>query len=118
MSGPARKSRITEMHWSYSRRQQASCESKLRRPVQCWQHLAQELPARGKEGLSYVAENTPDPVKDIAETAFKAHYREDGSIKQGSKIHGFCLGIPYKVLLVVGGLLGFIITGITVSIQF
>ncbi len=78
---------------------------------------AQELPARGKEGLSYVAENAPDPVKDIAETALKAHYREDGSIKQGSKIHGFCLGIPYKVLLVVGGLLGFI-TGITVSIQF
>jgi len=78
---------------------------------------AQELPARGKEGLSYVAENAPNLVKDIAETALKAHYREDGSIKQGSKIHGFCLGIPYKVLLVVGGLLGFI-TGITVSIQF
>jgi hypothetical protein len=39
MSGPARKSRIAEMHWSYSRRQQASCKSKLRRPVQCWQHL-------------------------------------------------------------------------------
>jgi hypothetical protein len=39
MSGPARKSRIAEKHWSYSRRQQASCESKLRRPVQCWQHL-------------------------------------------------------------------------------
>jgi len=79
---------------------------------------AQELPARGKEGLSYVAENAPDLVKDIAETALKAHYREDGSIKQGSKIHGFCLGIPYKVLLVVGGLLEFIITGSTVSIQF
>jgi hypothetical protein len=26
---------------------------------------AQELPARGKEGPSYVAENAPDPVKDI-----------------------------------------------------
>ncbi len=35
---------------------------------------AQELPARGKEGLSYVAENTPNLVKDIAETALKAHY--------------------------------------------
>ncbi len=79
---------------------------------------AQELPARGKEGLSYVAENGPDPVKDIAETALEAHYREDGSIKHGSKIHDFCLGIPCKVLLVVGGLLGFIITGSTVSIQF
>jgi uncharacterized membrane protein (UPF0136 family) len=79
---------------------------------------AQELPARGKEGLSYVAENAPDPVKDIAETALKAHYWEDGSIKQGSKIHDFCLGIPYGVLLVVGGLLGFIITGSTVSIRF
>ncbi|KAH9547482.1 hypothetical protein CY35_11G036100 [Sphagnum magellanicum] len=82
-----------------------------RRPVQCWQHLH-------KNFLSYVAENAPDPVKDIAETALKAHYREDESIKQGSKIHDFCLGIPYKVLLVVGGLLGFIITGITVSIRF
>ncbi len=79
---------------------------------------AQELPARGKEGLSYVAENALDPVKDIAETALKAHYREDGSIKHGSKIHGFCLGIPCKVLLVVGRLLEFIITGSTVSIQF
>ncbi len=79
---------------------------------------AQELPARGKEGLSYVAENTPNLVKDIAETALKAHYWEDGSIKQGSKIHDFCLGIPYKVLLVVGGLLGFITTGSRVSIRF
>jgi hypothetical protein len=35
---------------------------------------AQELPARGKEALSYVEENTPDLVKDIAETALKAHY--------------------------------------------
>ncbi len=62
---------------------------------------AQELPARGKEGLYNVAENTPDLVKDVAETALKAHYREDGNIKQGSKIRDFCLGIPYKVLLVV-----------------
>jgi hypothetical protein len=39
MSGSARKSMIAEKHWPYSRRQQASCESKLRTPVQCWQHL-------------------------------------------------------------------------------
>ncbi len=35
---------------------------------------AQELSARGKEGLSYVAENAPDPVNDIAETPLQAHY--------------------------------------------
>ncbi len=79
---------------------------------------AQELPIRGKENLSYVAENGPDPVKDIAETALNAHYPQNGSAKKGAKIHDFCLGIPYGALLVVGGLVGFIITGSTDSIRF
>ncbi|CAK9865884.1 unnamed protein product [Sphagnum jensenii] len=79
---------------------------------------AQELPIRGKENLSYVAENGPEPVKDIVETALNAHYPESSSVKPGSKIHDFCLGIPYGVLLVVGGLLQFILTGSTAAIRF
>jgi hypothetical protein len=112
MSAPARKSRIAEMHWSYSSRQEASCESKLRRPVQCWQHLHKNfLPEVRK--ASPMLQKTPVIRSRTLLKLLSKHIIEKMAVKQGSKIHDFCLGIPYKVLLVVGGLLGFIITGST-----
>lgn len=77
---------------------------------------AQETAERSKENLSYIAESAPDPIKDIAETALKAHSSD--KLRKGSKIHDFCLGIPYGGFLVIGGLLWFIISGSTAAIRF
>jgi len=61
-------------------------------------------------------ENGPEPVKEVAETALNAHYSESG--KTGSKIHDFCLGLPFGGFLTIGGLLWFIIYGSTSAIRF
>lgn len=47
----------------------------------------------GKSNLNLLAENAPDPIKGIAESAVEAHLKD--TTKQGAKIHDFCLGIPY-----------------------
>ncbi|CAM6102586.1 unnamed protein product [Calypogeia fissa] len=70
----------------------------------------------GKSNLNLLAESGPDPIKDIAETAVNAHLKEN--TRQGSKIHDFCLGIPYGAIMVVGGFLWFIISGSTDAIRF
>jgi len=77
---------------------------------------AQETAYKQKDNLAFVVENGPEPVKEVAETALNAHYSETG--KQGSKIHDFCLGIPYGASLTLGGLLWFIIYGTTSAIRF
>ena len=77
---------------------------------------AQETAFKQKDNLVYVAENGPEPVKEVAESALNAHYSE--SEKTGSKIHDFCLGIPYGIFLAAGGLLWFIISGATSAIRF
>jgi hypothetical protein len=77
---------------------------------------AQETAFKQKDNLAYVAENGPEPVKEVAESALNAHYSESG--KTGSKIHDFCLGIPYGIFLAGGGLLWFIISGATSAIRF
>eukprot|EP00250_Pteridium_aquilinum_P035774 c9915_g1_i1 orf=134-1240(+) len=77
---------------------------------------AQETAERSKENLSYIAENAPDPIREIADTALKAHSAD--TPRKFAKIHDFCLGIPYGTFLVVGGLLWFIISGSTAAIRF
>lgn len=77
---------------------------------------AQETAERSKENLSYFAENAPDPIREIADTAFKAHSAD--TPKKFAKIHDFCLGIPYGASLAIGGLLWFIISGSTAAIRF
>lgn len=74
---------------------------------------AQETAERSK---SYITENAPDPIKEIADTALKAHSSD--TPKKFAKIHDFCLGIPYGTFLVIGGLLWFIISGSTAAIRF
>jgi hypothetical protein len=53
---------------------------------------AEEIGVKGKENLSIWIENAPETVKDVAETAFGVHPED---LKNLSKIHDFCLGIPY-----------------------
>lgn len=77
---------------------------------------AQETAYKQKDNLAYVAENGPEPVKEVAGSALNAHYSNSG--KSGSKIHDFCLGIPFGILLAGGGLLWFIISGGTSAIRF
>ncbi|KAJ7517282.1 hypothetical protein O6H91_21G016700 [Diphasiastrum complanatum] len=77
---------------------------------------AQETAEKGKENLSLLAETAPDPIKDVAATALDAHFQDKD--KKGSKIHDFCLGIPFGGLLVIGGLLGFLITESTSALRF
>lgn len=77
---------------------------------------AQETAYKQKDNLAYVAENGPEPVKEVAESALDAHYSKSG--KSGSKIHDFCLGIPYGIFLAAGGLLWFILSGGTSALRF
>ncbi|KAI5072302.1 hypothetical protein GOP47_0012408 [Adiantum capillus-veneris] len=77
---------------------------------------AQETAQKSKENLSYIAENAPDPIREIADTALKAHSSD--TPKKFAKIHDFCLGIPYGGILVIGGFLWFIISGSTAPIRF
>ena len=52
----------------------------------------EEIRVKGKENLSIWVENVPKTVKDVAETAFGVH---PDHLKNLSKVHDFCLGIPY-----------------------
>ncbi|KAH9308794.1 hypothetical protein KI387_036705, partial [Taxus chinensis] len=76
---------------------------------------AEELSEKGKQNFSALIENAPEPVKDIAETAFGAHPED---IQKLSGVHDFCVGIPYGALLFVGGFLSFLISGSIPAIRF
>uniref|UniRef100_A0A0C9S9N2 TSA: Wollemia nobilis Ref_Wollemi_Transcript_7440_2080 transcribed RNA sequence n=1 Tax=Wollemia nobilis TaxID=56998 RepID=A0A0C9S9N2_9CONI len=76
---------------------------------------AEEIGEKSKQNLSVMIENAPEPVKDIAETAFGAHPED---LKKLTKIHDFCLGIPYGALLFVGGFLSFLFSGSIPAIRF
>jgi len=76
---------------------------------------AEEIGVKGKENLSIWIENAPETVKDVAETAFGVHPED---LKNLSKIHDFCLGIPYGALLFFGGFLSFLITGSIPAVRF
>jgi len=52
----------------------------------------EEILVKGKENFSIWVENVPETVKDVAETAFGVH---PDDLKNLSKVHDFCLGIPY-----------------------
>ncbi|KAF8402479.1 hypothetical protein HHK36_010564 [Tetracentron sinense] len=76
--------------------------------------IAKEIGEEGKEYLSTAAEGSPEPVKDIVETF--ASSTDD--LKEVSKVRDFYLGIPYGVLLSVGGFLSFMLTGSISAIRF
>ncbi|KAK9986307.1 hypothetical protein SO802_031258 [Lithocarpus litseifolius] len=76
--------------------------------------IAKELSEEGKVYISTAAENSPEPVKDIVETFNMP--TED--LKEISRVHDFRVGIPYGLLLSVGGFLSFMLTGNIAAIRF
>eukprot|EP00252_Welwitschia_mirabilis_P014872 TRINITY_DN32925_c0_g1_i1.p1 TRINITY_DN32925_c0_g1~~TRINITY_DN32925_c0_g1_i1.p1 ORF type:complete len:318 (-),score=62.36 TRINITY_DN32925_c0_g1_i1:219-1172(-) len=74
----------------------------------------EEIIGAGNENVSKFLENPPNAVKDLAE-AFGVHPND---LKKLSKIHDFCLGIPYGMLLFAGGFLSFMITGSIPAVRF
>ncbi|KAI4318945.1 hypothetical protein MLD38_032598 [Melastoma candidum] len=76
--------------------------------------VAEELGREGKEYLASAAENSPDSVKDIVE-AFSSPTENLNDI---SSVRDFYLGIPYGLLLSVGGFLSFMLTGSISAIRF
>ncbi|CAN6467657.1 unnamed protein product [Victoria cruziana] len=76
--------------------------------------LAEGVSTEGKRYLSTAAENSPEPVKDVIET-FASHGPE---LREISEVRDFFIGIPYGVLLFVGGFLSFMLTGSIPSVRF
>ncbi|WCJ27849.1 Protein FATTY ACID EXPORT 3 chloroplastic [Euphorbia peplus] len=76
--------------------------------------LAEDLTQDGKEYLSTVAETSPEPVKEIVETFAKS----TDDLTEVSQVRDFYLGIPYGLLLSVGGFLSFMLTGSISAIRF
>ncbi|XP_057971052.1 protein FATTY ACID EXPORT 3, chloroplastic [Malania oleifera] len=76
--------------------------------------IAKETTVEGKEYLSAAAENSPDTLKDVIETF--ASSTDD--VNEISKVYDFYLGIPYGLLLFLGGFLSFMVTGSISAIRF
>jgi predicted GNAT family acetyltransferase len=62
---------------------------------------AQEAMHKGKEELAAAATQASEKVKGAAQRLKEAHSRE--AAKKGAVIHDFCLGIPYGIILLLGG---------------
>ncbi|XP_058002449.1 protein FATTY ACID EXPORT 3, chloroplastic isoform X2 [Hevea brasiliensis] len=76
--------------------------------------LAKEVTEESKEFLSIAAQNSPEPVKEVVETF--ASSTDD--LNDFSGIHDFHLGIPYGLLLSVGGFLSFMLMGSISAVRF
>ncbi|KAG4992840.1 hypothetical protein JHK87_026297 [Glycine soja] len=74
---------------------------------------AKEITDEGKEYLSAVADSSPE-VKEIVETFTSPP--ED--IQKLSGVRDFYVGVPYGLLLSLGGFLSFMVTGNTAAIRF
>ncbi|KAH9736965.1 protein fatty acid export 3 [Citrus sinensis] len=75
--------------------------------------VAKELSEDGKKYLTEATENNPE-VKEIVETFTLP--TED--VKEFSTLRDFYLGIPYGLLLTVGGFISFMVTGSIPAIRF
>ncbi|KAJ7961072.1 protein FATTY ACID EXPORT 3, chloroplastic [Quillaja saponaria] len=76
--------------------------------------VAKEISEEGKEYLSLAAEHSPEPVKEIVETFTSS----TDNLNEISSVHDFYIGIPYGLILSVGGFLSFMITGSIAAIRF
>ncbi|KAH7514758.1 hypothetical protein FEM48_Zijuj11G0124500 [Ziziphus jujuba var. spinosa] len=75
---------------------------------------AKEINEDGKEYLSTAAKNSPEPVREIVDT-FTSSADDLNDI---SRVHDFYLGIPYGLVLSVGGFLNFMLTGSISALRF
>ncbi|VVA14429.1 PREDICTED: FATTY ACID EXPORT [Prunus dulcis] len=76
--------------------------------------IAKEISEEGKEYISTAAKNSPEPVKEIVET-FNSSADDLNDV---SKVRDFHVGIPYGLLLSLGGFLSFMVTGSISAIRF
>ncbi|KAM1525645.1 hypothetical protein ACFX10_010084 [Malus domestica] len=76
--------------------------------------IAKEISEEGKEYISKAAKNSPEPVKEIVET----YNSSTDDLSDVSQVRDFHVGIPYGLLLSVGGFLSFMVTGSTSAIRF
>ncbi|CAL5192480.1 unnamed protein product [Lathyrus oleraceus] len=75
--------------------------------------VAKEITEEGKEYLSSAAENSPE-VKEIVETFTSP----EDDLSNVSGVRDFYVGIPYGLLLSLGGFLSFMVTGSLAAIRF
>lgn len=75
--------------------------------------ITKEISEEGKEYLTTAAEKFPE-VKEIVETVTLP----TDDLSDVSKIHDFRVGIPYGLVLSLGGFLSFMVTGSTAGIRF
>ncbi|EXB52376.1 hypothetical protein L484_012021 [Morus notabilis] len=75
--------------------------------------IAKEISEDGKEYLSTASEQSPE-VKEIVETLSSS----TDDLNDISRIHDFRVGIPYGLVLSLGGFLSFMVTGNTAGIRF
>ncbi|GAU30016.1 hypothetical protein TSUD_161020 [Trifolium subterraneum] len=75
--------------------------------------VAKEITEEGKEYFSSATENSPE-VKEIVETFTSP----DDDLSNVSGVRDFYVGIPYGLILSLGGFLSFMITGSIAAIRF
>ncbi|GAV70392.1 Tmemb_14 domain-containing protein [Cephalotus follicularis] len=76
--------------------------------------VAKEISEEGKEYLSSAAQNSPESVKEV----FDTFSNSTPDLSDISQVRDFYLGVPYGLLLSVGGFLSFMLTGSTSAIRF
>ncbi|TKY68980.1 FATTY ACID EXPORT 3 [Spatholobus suberectus] len=74
---------------------------------------AKEIGEEGKQYLTVVAENSPE-VKEMVETFTSPNH----DLSEISKLRDFYVGIPYGLVLSVGGFVSFMVTGSTAALRF
>ncbi|KAL4388897.1 hypothetical protein GQ457_09G012600 [Hibiscus cannabinus] len=76
--------------------------------------IVKEIGEEGKVYLSVAAENSPPEVKEIVET-FSSSADDFNDVSKALDYH---VGIPYGIILSVGGFLSFMLTGSISAIRF
>ncbi|KAL0544776.1 hypothetical protein IC582_019901 [Cucumis melo] len=76
--------------------------------------IVQEFSEESKEYITSATENYPEEIKEIVET-FTSPTDDLSDI---SKVHEFYYGIPYGLVLSVGGFVSFMLTGSLAAIRF
>ncbi|GMI93090.1 fatty acid export 2 [Hibiscus trionum] len=76
--------------------------------------IVKEIGDEGKVYLSTAAENSPPEVKEIVETFSSSA----DNFNDVSRVVDFQVGIPYGIILSVGGFLSFMLTGSISAIRF
>ncbi|KAM7265703.1 hypothetical protein ACFE04_003386 [Oxalis oulophora] len=76
--------------------------------------VAKEITEESKEYIVAASENSPQSLKEVVETLSSAA----DDLDDISEVRDFLLGIPYGLILSVGGFLSFMVTGSLTGIRF